>query len=1202
MYRENCRLSFAAFIPSISKLVPNQYSRITPVHFTVCPYRTPPRAIQPSEITPSVNLVELLHDPVTQKLDFEALDQAAPPEVGLDVVESDISTPSPVKKKKGWQKGVKLNEAHKLAIRLGSKGKNKYKRTELHRSRVGMTMKRRWAERKAAGKERRPIRCSVCGKIGHNKQTCPETPPSAKTKHKMPRSFEHKWKIADGRRRYHEEVKKRYHDQTDDIKSSTIVKKTKRVVTCGYCGKPGHTRRNCPELKAAAEKQGDKKGNPQVPKIKMSDVEDLQRLYTVPLDVESMWKLALDCSVLAWRSGVNRQRMEFTFPTLLGGGGGSMDDAMFSLNNDISRQFQVAALIMESVLKGLKSQPKLQGRLEVGVLDEMESAVYWEGKEIGAILFPQPQSLDMIISRGMMRRKAAPSLLLMVNPQWQPGQVVSDFGFGPLRTLRENFVDSFEDVFYMKQISVFTDTVIVMRCYPSQWQVHLVKPPSNKIELIGTSREKPSFEKIMSMLRTTESSVSRLHWMDRLKMRYVQGRKPCTLFPLTLTKTDFHLCIERADASITERVEALNANLPKLQTENEAKETVKETDQFRDVDIITDSKEFVDSMPFSGRSRSAERSRRDPPLLTTDPVAKDELDTFAHELHNEIKAQNEALKAKVIQLNRKISTLQTEVDTNVIELERKADRIERLETSLTEEHNRQEEVASHYKELLKDQDDKIREREHQVGLERMSMHRQLEQQSKNTQDTNQQLEKERRDWMLERDMLQSEFDGTRQLVTEQEKEIERKHQEVLAANDVLRKLRAELEELNLKYEAELAEKQVMESSLILEMEFKAKEEEISELRSRLTQVTQIIRESHRKTDNEIRSLRRALSEALSERDQLKIELHSEREKLNGDDQPVSGTEDLAHLAETCSRLEAQLEEVRIELNEEREISQSAQSRLEDQLQINTQLESENIRLRTTLETEADTIQDRHISSDAATAIHPNLLQLQETLNVAQSQVVGIVARKRSLQNTQYISALNITLQEAQHQLGAMTTKVEESPGIASRDGEVDPTSREESPKRRRFSIERRFKYLSARCQLYQTFHFAREGRHRRNATERVFHSHSMKPSVVGRSRNATTTTRSEPLSEIQVEAMSTRGEMEHPSTIQEGTQSEDKEVSSSGASSSERLSFLEGATTLSRTVELRILNKISTICEPFSNLTDSSSLVMSGLFTSSQRG
>lgn len=60
---------------------------------------------------------------------------------------------------------------------------------------------------------------------------------------------------------------------------------------------------------------------------------------------------------------------------------------------------------------------------------------------------------------------------MMVNPQWKPGQVISDFGFGVLRKIRQDYVDTFADVFFMKRINVFSDAVILLRCYPFDWQV-----------------------------------------------------------------------------------------------------------------------------------------------------------------------------------------------------------------------------------------------------------------------------------------------------------------------------------------------------------------------------------------------------------------------------------------------------------------------------------------------------------------------------------------------------------------------------------------------------------------------------------------------------------------------------------------------------------------------------------------------------------
>lgn len=42
-------------------------------------------------------------------------------------------------------------------------------------------------------------------------------------------------------------------------------------------------------------------------------------------------------------------------------------------------------------------------------------------------------------------------LVLMVNPQWQSGQLISDLGFGPWRRKNEEFVVSFENVYSLKR-------------------------------------------------------------------------------------------------------------------------------------------------------------------------------------------------------------------------------------------------------------------------------------------------------------------------------------------------------------------------------------------------------------------------------------------------------------------------------------------------------------------------------------------------------------------------------------------------------------------------------------------------------------------------------------------------------------------------------------------------------------------------------
>jgi hypothetical protein len=38
--------------------------------------------------------------------------------------------------------------------------------------------------------------------------------------------------------------------------------------------------------------------------------------------------------------------------------------------------------------------------------------------------------------------------VLLINPQWQGGQAVSDFGFGPWKRRKNEFVATFQDVFF----------------------------------------------------------------------------------------------------------------------------------------------------------------------------------------------------------------------------------------------------------------------------------------------------------------------------------------------------------------------------------------------------------------------------------------------------------------------------------------------------------------------------------------------------------------------------------------------------------------------------------------------------------------------------------------------------------------------------------------------------------------------------------
>jgi len=50
-------------------------------------------------------------------------------------------------------------------------------------------------------------------------------------------------------------------------------------------------------------------------------------------------------------------------------------------------------------------------------------------------------------------------------------QVVSDFGFGARKKSREDLVNTFEVVYFLKRSRILGEDVCLMRRYPGDWQV-----------------------------------------------------------------------------------------------------------------------------------------------------------------------------------------------------------------------------------------------------------------------------------------------------------------------------------------------------------------------------------------------------------------------------------------------------------------------------------------------------------------------------------------------------------------------------------------------------------------------------------------------------------------------------------------------------------------------------------------------------------
>lgn len=101
-------------------------------------------------------------------------------------------------------------------------------------------------------------------------------------------------------------------------------------------------------------------------------------------------------------------------------------------------------------LLGIKATEGLQCPLESQILDEGDAVALWNGQKLKAILFP---TSDTLLKAQELGNKDV-ELFLLINPQWQGGQVISDFGFGRRKQQIEEFVNEFEFTYSLKQYRI----------------------------------------------------------------------------------------------------------------------------------------------------------------------------------------------------------------------------------------------------------------------------------------------------------------------------------------------------------------------------------------------------------------------------------------------------------------------------------------------------------------------------------------------------------------------------------------------------------------------------------------------------------------------------------------------------------------------------------------------------------------------------
>ncbi|DBA95240.1 hypothetical protein WJX82_003981 [Trebouxia sp. C0006] len=247
-----------------------------------------------------------------------------------------------------------------------------------------------------------------------------------------------------------------------------------------------------------------------------ADTEIEQPTHRIPQDADSVAQQALAACQRAFKAGVRRQQLELLLPLI---GATDIDD----WPGGVRQQFKAVLPMVESILQGLKSTPELQGPLQASIWDQGDAVGAWLGDKLVAVVFPTPETLPQATQAAGVDA-AEGKLALLINPQWQPGQVISDFGLGAKRRDCEKFLGAFQDVYYLRQQRISGDEILVLRSYPDPWQVHLVKARGGD-DFIHSQETKPSYRELEAILKGIQGSSSSQTWAQRLRSEFAFNKE-----------------------------------------------------------------------------------------------------------------------------------------------------------------------------------------------------------------------------------------------------------------------------------------------------------------------------------------------------------------------------------------------------------------------------------------------------------------------------------------------------------------------------------------------------------------------------------------------------------------------------------------------------------------------------------------------------
>jgi hypothetical protein len=348
--------------------------------------------------------------------------------------------------------------------------------------------------------------CSVCGETGHNKRSCPQllaqqreetaaaATPAAAAKLIVVKEEEESAPVPLPQEKPKEKkLSPTNIDTSQPPQSQPAAQPTTTTPAAAAASTSSNQNLLYPNLRA-------------LPGSNLLLAEDGSLVFPLPSDPEQCVAQAAGAVIRAWSDGIRRQSMELLLPQ-------EGSDAAGGWPGGIRQQFRAALPMIESLLLRIKRAEGLEGRITAEWVDEGDCVGAWQSEKLAAVVFPTADSLTEV--RRIDDALSGNRLMVVVNPQWQPqGQVVSDFGFGSTRRAAERYVASLDEVYYLRRIRVLGDEVRVLRCYPSRWQVHYVRAAGDT-ELISIEQEKPTYQRVLDLLKSVRDSRASKSWFDR---------------------------------------------------------------------------------------------------------------------------------------------------------------------------------------------------------------------------------------------------------------------------------------------------------------------------------------------------------------------------------------------------------------------------------------------------------------------------------------------------------------------------------------------------------------------------------------------------------------------------------------------------------------------------------------------------------------